>query len=57
MMEISIKGDAKEIADLVLVIQSQQNQLTLETAADALFRSAQSGDLDSVKAVLDLANA
>ena len=56
-MEISIKAEAKEIADLVLAIQDQQNQKALETAAEELFQSAQSGDFGSVKAALDLADA
>ena len=55
-MEISVKGEAKEIADLVLAIQDQQNQKALETAAEELFQSAQSGDLGSIKAVQVLVN-
>lgn len=55
-MEICINGTPKEIADLVLAIQDQQNQRALETAAGELFKSAQSGDLASVKAALDLIN-
>lgn len=55
-MTVCMTGEPKEIADLVLAIQDQQNQRALETAAGELFKSAQSGDLESVKAALDLIN-
>lgn len=55
-MTVCITGEPKEIADLVLAIQDQQNQRALETAAEELFQNAQSGDPDSVRTALDLIN-
>lgn len=56
-MEITIKGEAKEIADIVLAIQSQQSQIVSDDTVEALIEKAKDGDLDSFRTIKNLLNS
>lgn len=48
-MEITIKVEPKEIADLVLAIQSQQNQIVMDAENTKLFGLTKGNAYDLIK--------
>lgn len=57
-MKIVIEAEAKEIADLIITIQSQQNRtISNFTNVAMLLEEAKHGDLGSLEIIKNLLNA